>query len=120
VLPSPSGVLSLLIPSSNTESANKQVEKELIRIVQSKRGPYAVFSPKVKARIANYAVMHGTTSALKHFVKEFPDLKRTTINDWKVAVIELKKKDHSEGMEESVLELNSKKRGRPTTLTPEI
>ena len=37
------------------------------------------YSPKEKARIGNYAVQHGTSAALRHYNKEFPNLKWTTV-----------------------------------------
>ena len=40
-----------------------------------KSSPYIRLSSKDKARIANYAVTHGTTAAIRHFQAEFPRLK---------------------------------------------
>ena len=35
-------------------------------------------------------MLHGTSAALHHFKKEFPELKWSTANDWKNAVIKQK------------------------------
>lgn len=83
------------MPSSSIEAL---VQEELSAGSQSKRGPYSFYSPKDKAKIANYAVLHGTSSAVKHFIKEFLSLKRTTVNDWKFSVIKLGQKNHNEGL----------------------
>ena len=47
------------------------------------RRPYAKFTPKQKAIVGNYAVSNGTSAALW----EFPELKWSTVNDWKSAII---------------------------------
>ena len=49
------------------------------------------------------------------------NLKWTTVNDWKEAIIKKIKKDRSKGMKcEPVEELEGKKRGRPSTLSEEL
>ena len=69
-LPSPEGPLSRDVPSSSIEAANKSV----IAVVESeegaikqKRGSYEKYSPKEKATIANYTVLHGTSAASQTF-----------------------------------------------------
>ena len=81
---SPEGPLSRDLPSSSIEAANKSV----IAVVESeegaikqKRGSYEKYSPKEKATIANHAVLHGTSAAIRHFKSKHPDLKWTTVND---------------------------------------
>lgn len=120
-LPSPSGSLSLQVPSSNIEAANERVQEELSRAKsQSKRGKYAAYSAQDKARIGNYAVLHGSIAAVRSFKKEFPSLKRTTVNEWRDAVVKLKQRNHKEGIDDPIRELHGKKRGRPSTLSTEI
>ena len=51
------------------------------------RGSYAKFTPKQKATVDNYAVLHGTSAALRHFKTE---LRWLTINDWKDAIVKQK------------------------------
>ena len=53
---------------------------------KKKRGPYKKYTATEKAKIGNYALQNGTTAALRHFRMNFPDLKWTTVNDWKVAI----------------------------------
>ena len=98
-LPSPEGPLSRHVPLSSIEAANKSV----IAIVESeegaikqKRGRYEKYSPKEKAAIANYAVLHSTSAAIRHFKSKHPDLKWTTVNDWKKAIV-LKTKRNTHG-----------------------
>ena len=66
-------------------------------------------------------MLHGTSAALRHFKKEFPELKWSTANDWKNAVINQKKIGASREKEPAeVTELESKNRGRPSTLPEDI
>ena len=58
--------------------------------------------------------MHGSTAALHHFKTQYPELKYTTICDWKRAIADEKK------IQQPVTELKSKKRGRPSMLPNEI
>jgi len=55
-----------------------------------RRGTY---SRTERTRIGNYAVAHGTSAALNHFITKFQGLKYTTICEWKKAIIEISKKD---------------------------
>ena len=77
-------------------------------------------SSKDKARIGNYAVTHGTSAAIKHFHTEFPYLKWTTVNDWKIAMIAKMRQAHSCGKFEPITSLEGKKTGRPSTLSDEL
>ena len=82
------------------------------------RENYAKFTPKQKAAVGNYAVLHGTSAALHHFKTEFPELKCSTANDW---IIKQKKIKVSQGQEPAeVAELVGKSRGRPPTLPEDI
>ena len=114
VLPCPNGPLSHEVPSTVISAANKEVEEVMATCTDSvtkKRGAYLKFTPKQKATIGNYALLNGTSAALCHFIKEFPDLKYTTVCNWRKAVSTQQKKQH-----ESVTELHGKKRGQPPTL----
>lgn len=115
-LPSPNGPLSREIPSTAICEANKEVEKTLKNEDTKKRGCYQRYDGKQKAAIGNYALVHGTSVALRHYLSQFPNLKYTTICEWKTAVAgELKKDPH-----QPVMELHGKKRGRPSTFPDEI
>ena len=96
-LPSPTGNLSHTIPSSSIAAANKEVSKVLPTVTEhpgaqsvssaTQHGCYSNFTPKQKATIGNYAVLHGPSAALWYFKKDFPTLKWSTVNDWKNAII---------------------------------
>ena len=91
-LPNPQGPLSKQLPSSCIESANNHVEEVTKQMTTEgakgrKRGPYKKYTPNDKAEVANYATLHGTSAAIRHFKARFPDLKWTTVNDWKEAMI---------------------------------
>ena len=105
--PNPQGSLSRRIPSSCIESANKQVSAELAASIRStttkrKRGPYNRYMPKEKAKIAKYAVQHGTSAALRHFKDRFPEPKLSVVNDWKEAMLKATKKSVSKGQLEKI------------------
>ena len=62
-------------------AANKEVMAN--DSVTKKRGSYQKYTPKQKATIGNYALINGTSTALRHYAGEFPDFKYTTICEWK-------------------------------------
>ena len=112
-LPSPDGPLSREVPSTAISAANKEVEEVIASdSVTKKRGSYQKYTPNKKATIGNYALINGTSAALRRYVGEFPDLKYTTICEWKKAISSQQKKER-----ESVTELHGKKRGRPPTVS---
>ena len=130
ILPPPDGPLSRIVPSSSIQAANEAVKAALPdaaaagmkpNIKKKKRGVYMKHSDEEKAMIGNYAVQHGTSGALQHFNDDFPNLKWTTVNDWKVTIIRKIKQDRARGMKcEPVVKLEGKKRGRPSTLSEEL
>ena len=124
-LPSPNGPLSQKMPSSMIQAANDGVLSVVSTVEGNgsegkKRGPYVKLSSKDKARIGNYAVTHGTSAAIKHFHTEFPYLKWTTVNDWKIAMTAKMRQAHSCGKFEPITSLEGKKTGRPSTLSDEL
>ena len=122
-LPSPDGHLSLTVPSTSIVAANQEVVKVLATDKSAsgskQRGTYTKYTPKQKATIGNYSVWNGTSAALRHFKAEFPDLKWSTVNDWKAAIIRKKRVSDAQS-DEPVVELVDKKRGRPAMLPEEI
>ena len=125
-LPEPDGHLSITVPSTSIVAANQEVSKVLATEKSAsgssgskQRGTYAKYTPKQKATIGNYSILHGTSAALRYFKAEFPDLKWSTVNDWKVAIIR-KKRVADVQNDKPVVELVEKKRGRPSTLPEEI
>ena len=126
-LPSPDGPLSKLIPASTIQAANDSVEKVIGNGAsgesdKSKRGAYCHYTDKDRATIGNYAVQHGTASAIKHFAPKYPALKWSTVNDWKKEIVRTTKLHMLENNGEviSIDELEKKKRGRPATLSEEL
>ena len=127
VLPSPTGPLSLQMPSSCIEAGNKCVTDELERTSASepttkstKRGTYQKYTPKEKAEISSYAAMHGTTATVRHFKDGFPQLKWTTINDWKKAMVVATKQAAKSGNPVQINKFEEKKRGRPSILFEDV
>jgi len=105
------------MPSIAICKANKEVEKTLKNEDASrKRGCYQRYDGKQKAAIGNYALIHGTNAALCYYKSQFPNLKYTTICEWKSAVSEEQEKNSHQ----PVTELHGKKRGRPSTFPEEI
>ena len=115
VLPSPTGPLSKEVPATAISAANKEVVECLKHSEDEdgvkKRGAYQKYSGTDKARIGNYAAAKGTSAAVRHFEKEFPNLKYTTVCEWKNFV------EKSDG---TVTTIEGKKRGRPSTLPEDI
>ena len=64
-----------------------------------RRGAYQKYTLKDKAIIGNYAVMHGTSAVLRHFKIKFPDLKYTTVCEWRKVIVDKTRKDHEMGTE---------------------
>ena len=123
ILPSRDGPLSSKVPSSHIEAANKRVSEVLSAAAEPSkpgRGVYKKYTPKDKATVANYSLLNGTSAAIRHFKDELPDIKCTSVNDWKRAVEQKKKIDRAHGRCEPVVELSGKKRGRPSVLSDEL
>ena len=123
LLPSPYGSLSKVVTSSTIEAANREV-KQLIESgnkAGKKRGSYMKYTPTDKAKVGNYAVQHGISAPLRHFKTEFPDLKWSTVHDWKQVILkEMKRCDVSQKSYRPIVELHGKRRGRPSTLSDEL
>ena len=114
-LPSPEGPLSMKVSSSSIQAANNKVEEAMSQESSTtagnkKRGPYKKYTATEKAEIGNYALQNGTTAALRHFRTDFPDMKWTTVNGWKVAIEKEMKEEKLKG---TVMQLEGKNRGRP-------
>ena len=118
-LPSPNGPLSREVPAITISKANKEITKVLKDSKGEdgvkRREAYQKYTPKDKATIGNYAVIHGTSAALCHFKNKFPDLKYTTLCEWRKAIIVKTQKDN-----EVVTESEEKKRGRPEMLPEDV
>ena len=110
ILPSPEGPLSKVVPSSTIVAGDTRGDRS--------RGTYEKYTPTEEAKIANYAILDGTAAALRHFSKEYPRLKWSTVNDWKVATIKMVREGGVDDIK--VTEINSKKRGRPSYLNDQL
>ena len=117
VLPHPDGPLSCEVPSTAISGANKEVEEVIMasRDSSKKRGSYQKYTPKQQATIGNYALINGTSATLRRYAVEFPDLKYTTVCEWRNAISSQQKKER-----ESVTKLHGKKRGRPPTFPEDV
>ena len=73
-----------------------------------KRVQYNKYMPKAKAEVASYTTLHGTSAAIRHFKDLFPDLKWTTVNDWKQAMMKATKKSTRDGQLEKIIVLEKK------------
>ena len=133
-LPNPNGPLSVKVPSSGIAAANLHVSKLLDKTNASvssgdagTRGPYTVFTPAQKYEIGKKAAEMGTTSAMRYYDKNYPDLakklKETSV--WRFKDMyndKVKKLIHSSTCESPsvVKELVPKKRGRPLLISEEL
>lgn len=85
---------SMTVPSSiiaANQEASRVIAMEKSACVSKQRGMYTKYTPKQKATIENYSILHGTIAALRYFKAEFPDLKWLIVNIWKVAIIKKKR-----------------------------
>ena len=73
-------------------------------------------TPEQKAKVGKYAAVNGTTNAIRHFSKEFQNLKQTTNRGWRSAyLLELNRRT-KEGEVLLVDRLPQRKIGRPSLL----
>ena len=63
---------------------------------------------------------NGTSATLRRFKTKFPELKWSTVNDWKNAIIKNKRVINRDEESSDVVELVGKKRGRPSALPGDI
>ena len=103
-LPLLNGPLSEFVPSSSIEAANKEVESFFSQVEKSlsendvegngaavseskvmKRGPYVKFS-QAKVAVATYALEHGVATALCHYIKKFPKLRKALLEPGEMVI----------------------------------
>ena len=78
-----------------------------------RRGTYTKYTTEQKAQIGKRAAEEGVVSTIRYYAKRYPNLKESSVRDWRNAyTLELKKR-RGEGDESAVMELPEKKRGRP-------
>ena len=119
-LPSPSGQLSLTIPSQAIAAANTEVGGKAAgtQCTRKKRGSYHKYTPKQRAEIARYAKVHGVVAARRVYGKKLGiTINECTIRNFKKAYNEeVLKKQASSGSCSPVKELQTMQRGRPVLL----
>ena len=94
-LPNPNGPLSDKISSKAIELANAEVEKvshlSKEQVCKKPCGPrstsYLILSPAQQFELGKRAAEHGVTSAIKYFLKKYPQLllKQTTVRRLKIS-----------------------------------
>ena len=102
-----SNVIDLASPASPSSSKKPQE--------RCKRNSYTHYSGETRVKIAKYAVENVNAKAVKYFEKEFPNLKESTVRNFKKKYYEKLSKVRREGKTEA-LSLPSKVRGRPPIL----
>ena len=85
-LPDPSGPLNEAVPSSSIEEANKEVSAQLALVNDSGRN-VVIAMLEQKAKIGKYAAKNGTTKVIRHFAKDMPCLKESTVRGWKTTYL---------------------------------
>ena len=122
-LPDPEGPLKKHLSPQTIRKVNEKVKPEIEKLKRGKRGPYVKLTPAQKATIGKRAAENGVTATLRHFSKSYEDLdlKETTVRRFKNEyLLELKRKRHCDNSDREVLELPTKKRGRPLLLGEEL
>ena len=125
-LPSPTGTLSRLMPSTAISTANSSVKKEMKR---SARSPYLNLTPAQRYQVGRRAAEHGVTSTIRYYAQKFPDLalKEASVRrlkniyqaSLKLGNAPVTDKQNSQGSSD-VKEFPPKKTGRPLLLGEEL
>jgi len=80
ILPDPTGSLSVAIPSSAIAAANKELSGvyEEIASGERRKGPYIdLKQPSQRCEIGRRAAEYGTTTVMRYYKRNYPDLKLT-------------------------------------------
>ena len=80
------------------------------------RGTYTQYSPRDRTKIGQYALEHGNEKARKHFLEQFPNLKESTIRNFKKAYKERFALERKQLQPKPVTEIQVQPRGRPPLL----
>ena len=83
---------------------------------RSKRSKYHQYSGEDRAKIAKYSCEHGNKKALQHFSKEYPNLKESTLRNFKKAYQDKLLIQRQQGNVQQVTSLERLPRGRPPLL----
>jgi hypothetical protein len=124
-LPDPVGPLSDLMSPRKISECNEKVT-DLLEQPKTPRGKYMNFSPGDRAKIGQYASVHGPSSTIKQFQSEFPGLRESTVrnfrNKYNTALKSRKRKLDflNDDCDIAVDELIPAKRGRKALLGDEL
>ena len=80
------------------------------------RGKYVVYSGKDRALIGIYALENGNERERLHFSSRYPELKESTIRNFKKAYRERMEHERKQQHPKPVTEISAKSRGRPPIL----
>ena len=99
-MPDPPDPLSIKIhvPSTSIASANVEVRCVVSQEPVS-RGPYPKLTAKQRAVIGKRVAEHGVAVTIRFYVKEFPNLKESSVHTWKSTYTSKIKERRREGHE---------------------
>jgi transposase-like protein len=127
LLPDPRGPLCGVVPSSSITCANAKVKAVLEADLKSSltssiasRGPYTKYTAEQRAQIGKRAAEEGVASTVRYFANKYPNLKESTVRDWRNAYRYDLKKRRSAGDDTAVKELTAKKTGRPLLIGEDL
>ena len=125
-LPSPTGPLSRVMPSTAISSANKLVkaaasQDKLTVPSKSKQGSYDKYTAEERALIGKKAAIDGIASAMVHFSTHgYASLKESSVRTWKQRYLKETSNMKRQGKDTSVNAIENKKRGHPLMLGEEL
>ena len=85
-------------------------------LARTTRGKYAVYTPEKRVEIGKYALENGNERARLRFLTEFPNLRESTIRNFKAAYKECLKAQKKQAQPLPITALPCKPRGRPPIL----
>ena len=98
------------VSAAATELADPTPKKRRVR------GTYTQYSAEQRAKIGKFALENGNEKARKHFIVQFPNLKESTIRNYKKAYKQLLDHQRKEHQPQPVTKIPAKPRGRPPIL----
>lgn len=123
-LPDPYGPLNEAVPSSSIEEANKEVSAQFALVDDSGKkrcATYMIATLEQKAKVGKYAAENGTTKAIRHFTKDMPCLKESTVRGWKTTYLrELAAKVKAGEEDLSIERFPAREKGRPLLLGQDL
>ena len=122
-LPDPCGPLNEAVPSSSIEEANKEVSAQLASVDDSgkkRRATYMIATLEQKAKVGKYAAENGTTKAIRHFAKDIPCLKESTVRGWKTIYLRELAAKVKAGEDLSIEQFPATEKGRPLLLGQDL